>query len=355
MPCSTAIPVIGRVDDLPLDDSGRLCRGELRIERAYQLRKGSKRIPLPATVTPSLQPEDLRCLNLEIDWTDPFTEDCTPEIKEIEELELHVPVAWGRAVHLMPEGALFSKSADRRHQTITWKKVPIRKEWRDNGRGTFSIEFEFDLINEKKQDKVGNISGLVKLAYDQTFSGLEGFALYESSGIPLQTQRTSLETTKHRKIVNALIDFDSGLACLDYHLSHRVPESREWSQQREKVFVFSNVIPDHEIVINLTNVLSSNEYYVRRIIEEQPNVDAGSKRSWEIIGRRYRGVWPIDFGLELSGETNTQGRSARASLKVRGGYCNPEMKEHIENAWEQLKVLIHTTMSQYQDERSPRV
>ena len=61
---------------------------------------------------------------------------------------------------------------------------------------------------------------------------------------------------------------------------------------------FPEVIPNDDTVIRLTNVLSEQGYYIKRIIENPRRSGPRAnliRRYWDIAGRHYSGVYPIDF------------------------------------------------------------
>jgi hypothetical protein len=108
---------------------------------------------------------------------------------------------------------------------------------------------------------------------------------------------------------------------------------------------YPGVIPDFMTVIELTNAMSEDGYYVKRIVENQPS-SAGRanllNRYWDIAGRRYDGVFPIDFHLTLTGEEEYAGGiraragNSSAQLTVNGSYVTKEMREKIEQEWDTL-------------------
>jgi hypothetical protein len=113
------------------------------------------------------------------------------------------------------------------------------------------------------------------------------------------------------------------------------------------------VIPDDEMVIKLTNALSEDNYYVKRVIEHPPRSGGRAdhvQRYWDIAGRRYQGVYPIEFHLVVTGEEIHRGdiRPVAGTTKVRtvvqGAYTDDEMKESIERASEGLRDLTRKTL-----------
>jgi len=80
---------------------------------------------------------------------------------------------------------------------------------------------------------------------------------------------------------------------------------REEAGDKPETVTFEGVIPDHDTVIALTNAVSEQGFYVKRVIENPPRTGGRANvvnRYWDIAGRRYLGVYPIDFHLILTGE-----------------------------------------------------
>lgn len=68
---------------------------------------------------------------------------------------------------------------------------------------------------------------------------------------------------------------------------------------------FEKVIPDSRTVAGVTAELSAGDYYVKRVVENPPTPDrtaAAINRYWDISGRKYDGLYPIDFHIVLSGQ-----------------------------------------------------
>jgi hypothetical protein len=103
----------------------------------------------------------------------------------------------------------------------------------------------------------------------------------------------------------------------------------------------------------LTNAISEQGYYVKRVIENPPQIGAHANRVnryWDIAGRKYRGVYPIDFHLIVTGEElydgdiRAQAGTTKTTLTVQGAVANPTMEGQVEGVWEQLNHLIAETL-----------
>jgi len=103
--------------------------------------------------------------------------------------------------------------------------------------------------------------------------------------------------------------------------------------------------------------MSEQGFYVKRVIENPPRTGERANlinRYWDIAGRRYLGVYPIDYHLILAGEEvysseiKAQPGTTKTTLTVQGSYTNPNMEAQIENVWEQLNHLFKQTLQNLQ-------
>jgi hypothetical protein len=116
---------------------------------------------------------------------------------------------------------------------------------------------------------------------------------------------------------------------------------------------FLEVIPNDETVIRLTHALSEEGYYIKRVIENPRRSGARAnliRRYWDIAGRRYAGVYPIDFHIILTGEEIHRGGirahsgTTKACITVQGSYANPDMRNRVEVEWDRLYDLTDRTL-----------
>lgn len=124
-----------------------------------------------------------------------------------------------------------------------------------------------------------------------------------------------------------------------------------------------SVIPDDDTVIELTNALSERGYYVKRVIENPPRSGARADlvhRYWDIAGRLYEGVYPIDFHMVLTGEELHRGgvRPEQGTTKVRitvkGAYANSGMYARVEDEWKSLCAVTADALKGQESPEPPR-
>jgi len=348
---NTVIPLTGLVSAQPfLSRADARGSGE-KIIRKYGLLDAAKTDSLPIRLIPSLLQEGgQRALEIEIQWAQLDPSEAELRITRIESMEVSVPVAWGK-IDTMSDGAVVGTEGSTEDdeaavRTIAWRRLPVTNLERQEGRRRFFIKFEAEI------DLLSRISGKVEVIFERTLSGLEDVELYYPLGGLREEDKAEIKTW-----VRA--DFNLSLAGLRYQDVRIVPDGkRKNDKDKQESDTFESVIPDHTTVIALTNMMSQEGFYLKRVIENPPRAGARANvvnRLWDIAGRRYIGVYPIDFHLILageevySGEIRAQGGTTRTTLSVQGTYTNPDvtgMEAKVENVWIQLNYLIARTLQQ---------
>jgi hypothetical protein len=114
------------------------------------------------------------------------------------------------------------------------------------------------------------------------------------------------------------------------------------------------VIPNHNVIIKLTDGISEDGYYVKSVVEHAPFRD-DSRTSvvnhvWDIGGRYYEGIFPVDFGIHVRGE-EFQGAAGpyagdtTVQVTVKGSYAtggnaDRALKKVIEQKWVDLRAKV---------------
>jgi hypothetical protein len=346
----TVVPLIGRVAVQPfLNGTGGRGADEWSVSFPYGLRRAPAIDEVPVWLVPSLiQESALRGLALELQWPefDPTETESGIVIDRIDKLELQVPVLWGR-IESVTDNALIGEptggnDTDRAVRTITWEGLSLNDTERRERRHTFFIRFE------RKIDLTNALHGRLRARCRQTLSGVKGLSVYYPLG-GRRDVRTELST-------EILVDFELSLAGLR-HEDMRVVPDHKWGGDNDKQenMTFEGVVPNPGTVMALTNALSEHGFYIKRVIENQPRTGGRAdivNRAWDIAGRRYIGVYPIDFHLVLAGEEmytseiQADAGTSVTALTVQGAYANPDMQARIENVWEQLSGLVADTLRQ---------
>ena len=177
------------------------------------------------------------------------------------------------------------------------------------------------------------------MRFDGSLSGLRGIKFHDPLGQPRGDIEVDIKTLVE-------VDFDLNLAALRYqdNILYQEEITRE------------DVIPDHVMVSRLLDNISQEEFYVKRVIENPARTSkAGAhvlNRFWDLAGRKYDGIYPMDFHLVLTGadvygsEGRAQSGKTQVEVTVQGTATDDLMKAQIGNLKEQLVRLIEDTLAE---------
>jgi hypothetical protein len=331
-----------------LDGVSEQVSEEWRKEYSYEVWQEPAAGAIPITLTPSMvQGAGRRGFDLDLQWPVKAAKDPGPRliIDRVECLQLDVPMAWGDVQYVSGSNVERSQSpADGEQpavQTVIWRQIPIEADdCRARGK-RFAVRFEHPI------DPGSVVRGRVEVHFKGTLSRLRGMDLYYPLGHRRADQAAPTITTK------VVADFELRLGHIRHQDVRVVPDRKRAADDVRKESVFGQVVPDHNAIIALTNAISEQGYYVKRVIENPPQVGAHANRVnryWDITGRKYRGVYPIDFHLIVAGEElydgdiRAQAGTTKTTLTVQGAFANPTMEGQVEGVWEQLNDVIAETL-----------
>jgi hypothetical protein len=308
-----------------------------RLAREPALKEG------PVWVTPSLVPEsDRRALELDIQWVELGPRDKRLSLDVIELIQLQYPESWGNVEKASYRGIQSSAAEDRGGpqalRRVEWRQLLPTGQQRHARQLKLMIRFEGKISSEDQ------ISGRLEATMKGALSGLDRVRLYSSLG----KRRDDWRGAAIRTHIEA--DFKLSLRSIRYQDVMIVPE-RQARENEDNADQFA-VIPNDDMVIALTNTLS-RDYYVKRVIEHPPRSGGRAdhvQRYWDIAGRRYDGVYPIEFHMVLTGEEIHRGGvrpvagTTKIAIVVQGAYTNDDMKARIKGEWDALHDLTRETM-----------
>ena len=323
--------------------------------RHYELRAEPDISSGPVWITPSIVPESGRhALELDIQWVEFGPDENKPlSLDMIELLRIEFPVGWGEIhgwgilqeeVSAQPQAVSGLLPEGRRSLELKWLSPAKREkegQERPATRLTLSIRFEGEVNPEDE------ISGRIKATMQGTLSGITGVWLFSSLG----ARRGYAGAASIKTRVDA--NFRLSLASIRYQAVRVVPDQMAEDSDRDSLADKFDVVPDDETVIALTNAMSEEGYYVKRVIENPPRSGRRAdlvQRYWDIAGRWYEGVYPIDFHIILIGEEVHSGgiRPERGTTTVRivvkGAYTDHEMDTRIDDGWKGLRDLTLATL-----------
>jgi hypothetical protein len=321
------------------------------ISRSYRLSDEPDFSSGLVWITPSVVPEsDQRALELEIQWVEQPPRSSPLDLDVIDLLRLQLPASWGDVEQVSEraiKGILPEDPAGRR--IVEWRQLaPAPDELRAR-RITLAVRFEQPI------DVAEVLSGRLEATMRGTLSGVRGLCLYGALGKGRNMTRASIKTRME-------VDFELSLASIRYQAIRIVPDhvGHESAVGFPREFA---VIPDDDTVIELTNALSERGYYVKRVIENAPRSGARADlvhRYWDIAGRLYEGVYPIDFHMVLTGEEVHRGGvhpeqgTTKVRITVKGAYTNSEMYARVEDEWKSLCAVTADALKGQESPEPPR-
>ncbi|WP_410674058.1 hypothetical protein [Amycolatopsis sp. cmx-4-68] len=344
------VPLTGEVSTQPfLSEDGR-ANAKWRVRLEHRLLGVGSEAEIPLWLTPALMPEsDQRSLQLDLQWLGNWpSEESSLDADRVERLTLHVPGSWGN-VEYAGDATVGNRVNPRTgRRLIEWKQLTLPQSDR---RLRLAVHFE------ERIQLTDTITGSLVVSFRGAMSGLEEIHLYH----PLGARRRGGTYRDVKTEVTAEVELS--LNQLRYQDVRVVPDPRKDDPaQMPETHDFPGVIPDHETLIALTDAMSGDDYYVKRVIENPPR-DRGRdglvNRAWDIAGRRYDGVYPVDFHLVLTGEEaygsdiRAEAGNTKVRLYVKGAYASEEMEARIKAAWYGLQNIMSETLRQ-RGRRSPQ-
>jgi hypothetical protein len=325
-----------------------------KLARRYELRAEPDISSGPVWITPSIVPEsDRRALELDVQWLEFGPDEDKPlSLEMIELLRLEFPVSWGeirdwrilQGVSVLTQAVSGLIPKGRRSLELT-RLPPANQEREDQERQatrlTLSVRFAGQV------DPGDEISGRLKATMRGTLSGVTGLRLFNSLGEHRGLPRTASVKTR------VDVSFRLSLASIRYQAVRVVPDRAAEDSDRDSYANQFAVVPGDETVIALTNAMSEAGYYVKHVIENPPRSGRRAdlvQRYWDIAGRRYEGVYPIDFHIILTGEEVHSGDirpesgTTKVRIVVKGAYTDGEMDTRINDEWKQLRELTLETL-----------
>lgn len=358
----------GHLPDLPFLMTNGTRNRTYQVNLTHRLRRGLEMGELPLWLTPSLVPEsDRRTLELDIQWDKDFGYDGRSlEIDRINEIRLIAPVGWGavRSIRL-DEGVQADRQSfgrtrdpddpDEYVYLIKVFGVRLPRAVKRKPKLRLTVQFEDEI------DTADSIRGSLDMRFRHAVSGVSEVQVYHALGGPRRWAKggatgvgRAVTTTK------VAVDFALSLASVRYQDTRIVPDARiEEDDQKHAPVRLEHVIPNHTTIAALTDALSTTDCYVKRVVENPGSIGPRADvvcRYWDIAGRYYHLLYPIEFRITLTGEEVREGGdhavdgTTNVAVTVRGVYANPKMKKIIEQTWQTLcqqtvKALAETTAS----------
>jgi hypothetical protein len=341
--------------------------GEWNPTVTYQLQDDRKPRTIPLWIVPSLVPgSDQRTLQIDLHWTPlsgdsgslsdtPLSDGRGPVIELFDRIQLAVPVSWGNMENADPGNAATTAPTQGENvRIIDWQQVPPKdpdhnfSQLQERRSRSLTIRFERPIPPQS------TLSGRIEATFEGTLSGVTGIGLYLPGGRQAERQLAPSAKTK------VMVDFSVNLAAIRYQDDRVVPdENNADDENRSRLDEFAGVVPNYSVIIRLTDAISKDDYYVKSVVEHAPYRDDSRadvlNRVWDIAGRFYTGVFPIDFDVHVRGE-ETQGAlgvsAGKTAVQVTvkgsyatGGNADGRLRKNIEDKWDDLHGKVMKVFS----------
>jgi hypothetical protein len=323
-----------------------------KYHRDYKLRTEPEIASGPIWITPSIVPESGRHgLELDVQWVEFGPDEDKPlSLRVIESLRLEFPVKWGEIhawgfrghVSAHPRATVGLHGEGRRF--IELKRFAPAERGNNGVQAThLTLSFHFS----GQVDPADEIFGRIIAEMRGTLSGVRGVVLFNSLG-----GRRSLGKPASVK-TRVDLAFRLSLANIRYQDLRVEPGREAEDSDRDSYADRFPVTPDDEAVVRLTNAMSEEDYYVKHVIENPPRSGRRAnelQRYWDIKGRKYIGVYPIEFHIILTGEEVHEGgiRPDRGSTQVRivvkGAFTDADMERTVHEEYKRLRDLTEATL-----------
>jgi len=341
--------------------------GEWKPTVAYQLQDSRKPKTIPLWIVPSLVPgSDQRTLQIDLHWTPlsdgrdsvtdtPLRDGRGPVIELFDRIQLCVPVGWGNMESADPgNAATTAPTPGENFRIIDWQQVPPQdpdhnySQLQQRRSRSLTIRFERPIPPQS------TLSGQIEATFEGTLSGVTGVGLYLPGGA--HSERQLMPSAKTKVAVN----FTVSLGAIRYQDDRVVPDENNTDDvNRSRLDEFVGVVPNHSVIISLTGAISKDDYYVKSVVEHAPYRDDSRadvlNRVWDIAGRFYTGVFPIDFdihvrGEEMQGASGTSAGKTAVQVTVKGSYAtggkaDGSLRQSIENKWDDLHARVTKVFS----------
>jgi hypothetical protein len=265
-------------------------QGDWTLRVDYRLQKDRVTKDIPLWIVPSLVPaSDRRTLEIDLHWN------------RLGSARRRV-IKWQRLKPGDEDSRKLAKGSRSRTLAIRFER-PITEEAEPSGNGAS----QSGLSGTRDDKKKLTLSGTLEATFGGTLSGVTSVGLY----LPGGGRGHQAEIKPQTKV---RVDFDISLCTLRYQDDRVIPDENNADDRelgRNKADEFQRVVPDYRTVAELTNAISGDSYYVKSVVEHPPYRDDGRpnvvNHVWDIAGRRYEGVFPIDFDINLRGHEIGQG------------------------------------------------
>lgn len=279
-------------------------------------------------------------LALEIHINRNSPEHDTTKIKHIESLSIDLPANFGDIRYAKPNASILQPTSDNNIEkdalSIVWKNIKLNSEQTQKGYTTVYLGL-MDEIPEAT-----SIQGKLLALYDGSISGVKDFTYYNALGS--ETAPNSFDKT-----TEVGLQFELDLESLK-NIENVIFND---------TFNYLHVIPNSHVTTDIVKKISDAGFYIKNMIETPttPSVKRQHciKLNWDIEGRYYLGILPIDFQIMLAGESPYSAQpdgftgSTIVNISISAEVNSESLKQQVKDSLNDLRKLLETTLLEHQD------
>lgn len=297
-----------------------------KLEVEYALAKDPQQIrTLPVQIRPSLAEEGpVRAVYLLVEVLpgSPFFNRRGSVVKLI----LSAPAILGNVREVRPQEGLINPDSDPdsntddyqrppAHNHVVWQEIELGLEERKPRQAIFYTGYE------RSVNKSTELRGRLHVRFQDAALGIDNVVPF----LALGQARQGSNVERHTDVI---VDFRFHLAKLPFVMKAEVSGTVELERR-----------PDHHLLRNLLDRLVSEKIYVKEVVEEPPRASQANAQVrnhlWDVMGRAYLGVYPIEVHLTATGSEvyqdapGSSGGQATVSLTIWGEALNARMRNQI--------------------------
>lgn len=295
-------------------------------------RADGKPLPLPIQISPTVKPDgSQQTLELTIQLHPDNPTFTTYETIYLNSVALQAPGELQTATWVWPAAEFTNMTSTTSTPDtlipVTWHNLEGLKP---NEPKVLSVGFA------QKLQAAMVLQGKITATFIGTLSGVKGVKLFYPWGQPRTSPRVQLQTKVE-------VNFTLDLAKVRFQTAHTAPCQ----------FKRTGVVPDHRFINALLRHLSQANYYVRRTVENPPQTPLTNghlrRYLWDIAGRAYNGVHPIDFHLLITGEeshTGSRPNALEVNITTKAVGAAEIIPAETEKLCENLRTLLEQTVAE---------
>lgn len=316
-------------------------------ELQYQIRLADGETRLPVQVVPGLAiGSDRRTLEFHVHWSDtshPLDSNVDRAVcglgqivpSHINDFEFRIPMAGLGSVNPIEEAPIVADApagdGGGPGYIVRWENTTVVPE---QGSHRYSVRFDQPIPTGTR------VTGIASVVFQDSIAGFSGMSWFDPMGRPLTT------TSGLGSVSVIELEFDFDLDAIPYEANF-VQLEKQLDLTPE---LLSEVRPDHRTAIEISHKLTEGSFYIFDIAESiftPSDRSAEQNRIWEIRGRYFLNVAPLDFQIKVEGadlrrrieSLSEVSRLAEVTLAGQAVYDSKETLAEFENSLRTVEEL----------------